>query len=67
MADHESIADNATRYLFGELSPAERHEFESLLNQSSELRAQIREPHLARVRNDRSCNVAHPIRRSSFS
>jgi hypothetical protein len=43
MADFESIADKATQYVFGELSPGERQEFETLLEQLPELRAHVRE------------------------
>jgi hypothetical protein len=43
MADFESIADKATGYVFGELPPDERAEFEAMLGQSPELRAHVRE------------------------
>src|SRR3954465_2468455 len=43
MADFESIADKTTEYVFGELTRAEREEFEAALDQSPELRAHVRE------------------------
>jgi hypothetical protein len=43
MSDFESITDKATDYVLDELPPAERDEFETLLEQSPELRAHVRD------------------------
>jgi hypothetical protein len=60
MADIESIADKACEYVFGELPPEQREEFEAMLDQSPELRAHVRELEEGAVAIAAACPNALP-------